>query len=132
MVSRQCSPKQSQAGSWETERGDLPSPNTICPHSFPLTRVQRSTESYLKPLVINNFQMWLISLTYPIRYDLRSQRPTEGTVSWTIQEGIMRDCTVAGPAWPELGARHRSGTATLLGGKVHGLTLRGKGCLFPL
>ena len=57
-----------------------------------------SHKDYLRPLVINSFQMWLISLAYLIRHQLRSQRPTQEMIPW-FHVGITRDCTVAGPAW---------------------------------
>ena len=92
-----------------------------------------SHKGYLRPLVIHNFQMWLISLMYLIRYYVRSQRPTQGTIS-LFQQGITRDCTVARPAWLlSLEPDPEGGRVVLLGGgEVHGLTWMGKGCLFPL
>lgn len=75
-----------------------------------------SHTGYLRPLVINNFQMWLISLAYPIRHHVRSQRPTRGMIS-LFQQGITRDCTVAGLAWlPSLEPDPEGGRVALLGG----------------
>lgn len=69
-------------------------PDRLHSHSSLLTKTHGSTAViYLKPLVVSNFQTWLISLTYLIRYNLGSQSPIQGPIPWFWRELHESHCS---------------------------------------